>query len=118
MIRKKANMLLRFKLPPFDKIAYYFYLISGFRSIGVNPNAAILGRITRNNPIRIGPNRSDNLNASAAAITDGHLLSFDNDRNVAFPGRGFKHGIHILRVLLDIHVFMVLMGRPGRQIGR
>jgi hypothetical protein len=54
-----------------------------------------------------------NLNTSAAAIADGHLLSFDNDRHVASSGRGGKHGIHVLGALLDVHVFMVRVGRPG-----
>lgn len=53
------------------------------------------------------------LYASAAAKADGHLLIFNNDRDFALSGGGFEHFIHVLLALLDIHISMSLIGRPG-----
>jgi hypothetical protein len=52
-------------------------------------------------------------NPSAAAKADGHLLSFHDDWNFALSGRNFEHCLHVLGALLDIHIVMSLMGRPG-----
>lgn len=53
------------------------------------------------------------LNASCPAISDGHLVAFNDHRHFALTLGRFQHGIHVLPGCFHIHVVMCLMGRPG-----
>jgi hypothetical protein len=89
------------------------------RHTGRNPriNFLAIRRYLANWPFvdahRFGLDQSNQSNASAAPITDGHLLSFDNYGNIAFSAGILEHRFKALPALLDIHIFMLLEGRPG-----
>ena len=50
---------------------------------------------------------------SAAAVADGDLLPFDNDRHLALPAGGFQHGFHVLGRGFHIDVIVIPVGLTG-----
>lgn len=61
----------------------------------------------------IRPDRPEDLNTSGAAVTDGHLISLDDDRHLTGAVAPLQHSFHVLTILFDIDVVMLLVGRPG-----
>lgn len=59
------------------------------------------------------PSRLEHLNASAATIADGHLLTLHNDRHLTSPIRQLQHLLELVGLLLDIMIGVTRQSLPG-----